>query len=621
MRMRARKALWWQMFPLLAGLTVLALIIGARAWLIEVQRADQEALFAQGRFESTLTEVLLVLQDAETGQRGYLLTGDETYLEPLVLARERLGTAVDSLQAYAETRPELLPSVRDIDTLLNSKLAQIDAAVALYRAGKVRESVQLIRTGEDGKLTDQLRAAIVGMAEREALAMRGRLQSSVAASRWLSIGSVAALLALLVVATTSIVGSRRRILEIVDAHERIAIANETLAQEMAQREQAESQLRQMQKMEAVGHLTGGIAHDFNNMLAVIVSALNLIQRKVARGETDLQKFVDAAMDAADRAASLTQRLLAFSRQQPLSPQVLDTNRLIAGMSELLGRSLGSAIRIETVLAGGLWKANADPSQLENAVLNLAVNARDAMPDGGNLTIETANAHLDDQYAALHPGVAPGQYVMIAVTDTGMGMSAEVLAKAFDPFFTTKPVDKGTGLGLSQVFGFVKQSGGHVKIYSEPGHGTTVKIYLPRYFGDAGADERPAAPPVETARRQETVLVVEDDPRVRALTVAAVAELGYTVLQADSAAAAMQRIENRDDIALLFTDIVMPEVNGRKLADRALQVRPGLKVLFTTGFTRNAVVHNGILDHGVDFIPKPFTLDQLALKLREVLDRG
>ena len=273
-------------------------------------------------------------------------------------------------------------------------------------------------------------------------------------------------------------------IEIERSQQQLSSTNAALLDEIATRETAEAQVRQMQKMEAIGQLTGGIAHDFNNMLAVVTSAMNLIQRKLARGEVDLGKFVESALDATQRAANLTQRLLAFSRQQPLAPQVVDANRLLAGMSDLMRRTLGESISIETVLGGGLWKTNADPSQIENAILNLAVNARDAMPDGGKLTIETANCHLDDDYAARHAEVPAGQYVMIAVTDTGTGMPPDVAAKAFDPFFTTKPVDKGTGLGLSQVFGFVKQSGGHVKIYSEVGQGTTVRIYLPRYFGEA-----------------------------------------------------------------------------------------------------------------------------------------
>jgi CheY-like chemotaxis protein len=349
--------------------------------------------------------------------------------------------------------------------------------------------------------------------------------------------------------------------------------------------------------------------------------MNLMQRKIARGETDIAKFAEAAMDAATRAASLTQRLLAFSRQQPLAPQVIDANRLIAGMSDLLTRTLGETIHVETVLAGGLWRSHADQSQLENAVLNLAVNARDAMPDGGRLTIETANAHLDDRYVAEHADVPAGQYVLLAVSDTGSGMTPDVLSRAFDPFFTTKAVDKGTGLGLSQVFGFVKQSGGHVKIYSEPGEGTTVKIYLPRYFGEDAVRPDEARAADVSGKPTETILVVEDDDRVRALTVAAMRDLGYTVIQAADATAALGLVNRHPEIALVFTDIVMPEINGRQLADRALALRPELKILFTTGFTRNAVVHNGVLDHGVDFIAKPFTVDSLAAKLREVLDRN
>jgi CheY-like chemotaxis protein len=373
----------------------------------------------------------------------------------------------------------------------------------------------------------------------------------------------------------------------------------------------------------VGQLTGGIAHDFNNMLAVIISAINLAERRMAAGVTDIRQFLDAASDAARRAADLTRRLLAFSRQQPLAPQVLDVNRVVAGMSELLHRTLGETIRLETVLAGGLWRVNVDPSQIENSILNLAVNARDAMPEGGRITIETANAHLDDAYARANPVAEAGQYVMIAVTDSGTGMSPEVVAKAFDPFFTTKGAGKGTGLGLSQVHGFVRQSGGHIKIYSEPGQGTTVKIYLPR--SHAAEDKLQAPPPLAAreerpaGRPQELVLVVEDEERVRTLTAASLTELGYSVIVADSAATALLLLEKHEDVALLFTDIVMPEMNGRRLAELAAERRPGIKVLFTTGFTRNAVVHNGILDPGVNFLPKPFTLDQLARKVRSVID--
>jgi CheY-like chemotaxis protein len=326
------------------------------------------------------------------------------------------------------------------------------------------------------------------------------------------------------------------------------------------------------------------------------------------------------MDGARRAALLTQRLLAFSRQQPLRPEPIDVGKLVTGMSDLLRGSLGSDIRVETVLAGGGWRTHADPNQLENVLLNLAVNARDAMPGGGKLTVETQNAHLDERYAAAHLGAPAGQYVLIAVSDTGSGMPEEVIAKAFDPFFTTKEVGKGTGLGLSQVYGFVKQSGGHVKIYSEAGQGTTVKVYLPRLLEPE--DERiedGGAALLPLGESQEVILVVEDEPGVRQFTVEALSELGYRVLEAEGAGAALKLLEAHPEIGLLFTDVVMPDVNGRKLADEARRVRGDLPVLFTTGYTRNAVVHNGVLDPDVELISKPFTVEELAAKVREVLD--
>ena len=379
-------------------------------------------------------------------------------------------------------------------------------------------------------------------------------------------------------------------------------------------------LRQSHKMEAVGQLTGGIAHDFNNMLAVVLGSLELLGRRLDGKDARAQRYVDAAAEGARRASHLTQRLLSFSRQQPLQPQAINANHLVAGMSDLLRHSIGADIRLETVFAGGLWRTHADPNQLENIILNLAVNARDAMAEGGRLTIETQNTHLDERYAASHPGMAAGQYVLIAVTDTGTGMSAEVIERAFDPFFTTKAVGKGTGLGLSQVYGFVKQSGGHVKIYSERGQGTTIKIYLPRLLDDldkgSGAGAHASLPKGDSG---EVVLVVEDEPAVRRFTVEALGELGYRVLEADGAAAALRLLDSNPEIVLLFTDVVMPDVNGAKLADECRRRRPDLKVLFTTGYTRNAVVHNGVLDPGVEMIGKPFTLDALAAKLRLVLE--
>ncbi|MFZ5780672.1 MAG: PAS domain-containing protein [Pseudomonadota bacterium] len=392
-----------------------------------------------------------------------------------------------------------------------------------------------------------------------------------------------------------------------------------VAEEVAQRVSAEEQLRQSQKMEAIGQLTGGIAHDFNNMLSVVIGGLDLIQRRLARGDTNVQAHIEGAREGAARAASLTQRLLAFSRQQPLQPAPLDANRLVASMTDLLTRTLGEQVRIETVLASNLWRTFADPVQLESAVLNLAVNARDAMPEGGRLTIETANASIDDA-AAREYALPAGQYVMVAVSDSGVGMSADVAARAFDPFFTTKPVGKGTGLGLSQVFGFVRQSGGHVKLYSEPDFGTSVKIYLPRFQGEREDDGvRSASARPEAGVPKELVLLVEDNEHVRAYSVEALQELGYQVVAAANGPEALRRLDEGLAVDLLFTDVVMPDMNGRQLADLALQRRPGLKVLFTTGYTRNAVVHKGVLDPGTAFLQKPFTIDQLASKIRSILD--
>ncbi len=417
--------------------------------------------------------------------------------------------------------------------------------------------------------------------------------------------------------------AEREVAERRRAEEALQVLNNTLEQrvhdEVNARSKVEEQLRQVHKMEAVGQLTGGIAHDFNNMLAVILGGLNLLQRKLARGETDVDRFVEGAIDGAQRAATLTQRLLAFSRQQPLSPEPLIINKLVAGMSELLDRTLGEHVKVETVLAAGLWQVKADPAQLENAILNLAVNARDAMAGGGRLTIETQNAFVDDAYAREY-AIKAGQYVMIAVADTGAGMAPEVIAKAFDPFFTTKGAGKGTGLGLSQVYGFVRQSGGHVKIYSELGVGTSVKIYLPRLYGEAAATEQAKRlATIHRGLRSEVVLVVEDEERVRALSVEALRELGYSVVEASGPRQALRMLDDGQEVALLFTDVVMPDMSGRQLADRARGKRPNLKVLYTTGYTRNAIVHNGVLDPGANLLTKPFSIEELAAKVRKILD--
>jgi signal transduction histidine kinase/ActR/RegA family two-component response regulator len=397
-------------------------------------------------------------------------------------------------------------------------------------------------------------------------------------------------------------------------------ANAKLLAEMKRREETEVQLRQIQKLEAIGQLTGGIAHDFNNMLAVAMSSLRLIAQRLQRGDTQVHELIEGGLQSVDRAATLTRRLLAFARQQSLSPEVVNVNRLLADMEDMLRRTLREDIVIETRLAGGVWRTFADVSGLENALINLAANARDAMAEGGKLTIETANAYLDEAYAAGQPEVTPGEYVMIALTDAGCGMAPEIVDRAFDPFFTTKPLGQGTGLGLSQVFGFLKQSGGHVSIYSEVGSGTTIKLYLPRLLAQA---ERPgiAGPahlPTRAVGAKELVLVVEDHDKVRQVTVQLLHELNYATIDADCGRTALALLDARPDVKVLLTDVVMPEMNGRKLAEEALKRRPDLKVLYTTGYTRSAIVHKGVLDPDVQLLVKPFTIEALAQKLDELL---
>jgi len=385
-------------------------------------------------------------------------------------------------------------------------------------------------------------------------------------------------------------------------------------------EQTRAALAQSQKMQALGHLTGGVAHDFNNLLTVISGAIEMIQRRLQDRDPDMNRYIGAARRGVDRATSLTQRLLAFSRRQPLDPGPLDPNKLVADVVEMLRRGLGEGIATETVLAGGLWWISADANQLEIAILNLVVNARDATSRGGKLTIETANVFLDETYAATHSEVAAGQYVMIAVSDTGRGMTKEVIAKAFEPFFTTKEVGQGTGLGLSQVYGFIKQSNGHVSIYSEPGEGTTVKVYLPRLDGPRPEGVVAHGWPVSVGPGGRTILVVEDDEEVRTFAVETLAELGHRILAAGDARAAL-RILEQETVDLLFTDVGLPGgIDGRQLADEALRRWPALKVLFTTGYTQNAIVHHGRLDAGIELIVKPFTQTHLVGKVWRLLDR-
>ena len=403
--------------------------------------------------------------------------------------------------------------------------------------------------------------------------------------------------------------------------------NETLEQrvteEVAERALAEEQLRQAQKMEAIGQLTGGLAHDFNNLLTGILGSLELLQTRAAQGRlSEADRYINAAQGAAKRAAALTHRLLAFSRRQTLDPKPVSINRLVAGMDELVRRTMEPAITLEVVAAGGLWITLIDPGQLETALLNLCINARDAMPDGGRLTIETGNRWLDAR-AAHERDLPPGQYVSLCVTDTGIGMTPDVARRAFDPFFTTKPIGMGTGLGLSMVYGFVRQSGGQARIYSEPGQGAMVCLYLPRYHGrDDGGEGNTAVAPSQTPRavQNKTVLVVDDEPTVRMLVTEVLEDLGYTAIEAADGAAGLQVLGSDIRLDLLITDVGLPGgMNGRQVADAARAKRPDLEVLFITGYAENALVGNGHLEPGMQVVTKPFAVDALAARIRAIIE--
>ncbi|OCX13890.1 response regulator [Pseudomonas graminis] len=408
------------------------------------------------------------------------------------------------------------------------------------------------------------------------------------------------------------------------AEQQLRRLNETLEQQVEERTSQlrhnEEVLRQSQKMEAVGQLTGGIAHDFNNMLTGIIGSLELLRRRLARGRTDdLDGLIDLGVTSANRAAALTHRLLAFSRRQSLDPKPVLMNDLVNSMGELLNRSVNESIRLDMCLDPELWTAEADPNQLESALLNLVLNARDAMPEGGMLMIETFNRRLDRDFTNAYENLLPGDYVVLSVRDTGCGMPENVISRAFDPFFTTKPIGQGTGLGLSMIYGFSKQSHGHVAIESQVGDGTTVQLFLPRYQG-AAQQEGPALPnDTPQAREGETILLVEDDPAVRALVSQVLSELGYAYVEAGDAVGAIPILESSQRIDLMISDVGLPGMNGRQLADIGRQLRAELKVLFITGYAENASARSGFLEEGMQMITKPFAFDQLTAKVREMIE--
>ena len=618
--------------------------------------ASQRATAARDRAEARQLhtyEVMLTAErlksslfDAQRGMRGYLISDSAAFLTGYEAAAAQIAPLARELRAMTVDNPGQQQQVTALDALIATQIDSMRGNIVAVRVGRRNQALAAVSSGVGEAHIARIREvanAIVAeeqrLLDRRGIVLNTAVTATDEARRALSVLGMLLLAAAMMAGYVSIRSASRARratdLAVEAAHTRgtleaavalrtaeIAASNVALKDEIAAKQAAEHQMRQMQKLESIGQLTGGIAHDFNNMLAIVIGSLDLALRRLDDPTGRVVKYIDNAMDGAKRAATLTARLLAFSRQQALAPEPIDPNVFVGNISEILRRTLGEGIQIETVLAGGLWRTYADAGELENAIVNLAVNARDAMDGAGKLTIETANTHLDDAYAVENADALPGQYVVICVTDTGSGMPDTVIAKAFDPFFTTKDVGKGTGLGLSQVYGFVRQTGGHVKIYSESSEGTTVKLYMPRWIGaDAAEKTAVVAGELPRARDGETVLVVEDEASVRLVTVDALRDLGYVVLHAGNAEEALVVLGSDERIDLLFTDVVMPGRNGRELAEAAQVLRPALKVLYTTGYTRNAVVHNGMLDAQVAFLSKPFSIEAMAVKVRHVLDGG
>ncbi len=716
---------WRSVRPKAAGLLLATLLLLAASVLCgrEVSQSIQAAA-DRGRLArlqaGAALQVLLTAQDAETGQRGFLLTGRAYYLEPYQHAAARMASLLDRLDELDRDTPWLREEAAPLRELVPRKMAELEQTVALAHAGKDHEAVDLVLTDDGKALMDDIRATVQRIAGRAEAERAAEVASALARQRLASLGMQAAAalgVLLLGLAVLALLLGRARLLDtrrreqllaaqlqaavehvrdgvaVFGPDERLVLRNSRFARtaglppdlvrpgvllaelaaaqrldppllsdprpgdtpaiaeaqqdgrrleiwrtampdggqmvavaDITRRVQAESLARQAQKMEVLGQMTGGVAHDFNNLLQVVSTNLELVSKHLAErdgGDGRLHARLDAARAGAARGARLTRHLLAFARRQPLAPEPLDPARLLMGIEDMLRRTLGEAVAMELVVGGGLWAVRADPGQLENALLNLVVNARDAMTglDGertGRLTVEVANASLDEDYAARAAEVTPGQYVMFAVTDTGCGMTPEQLRRATEPFYTTKGEGHGTGLGLSMVFGFAKQSDGHFQLYSEPGRGTTARLYIPR---TAAAVRAPSPEPAVVAPGQgELVLLVEDDPGVRQVARDALASLGYAVLAAADAEAALRMLEGGARPDVLFTDVVMPgPLSSRGLAERAQRMLPGLAVLFTSGYTQNSIVHNGELDPGLSLLSKPWRTEDLARHLRTALD--
>ncbi len=535
--------------------------------------------------------------DAETAERGFLITEDPQFLQPLESTRRDVPRYFSRLRELTKDSPEQQRLLGRAETLYGVKLSIIEEVVEKMRHAGFVASRYVIVQRHGKQVMDDLRETMRSLIANEEATLQTR--RATAARMVAATTEITSLLLAILIAGFALI-----IVRLMKQDERVA--------------KMEAMTRQAQKMEAVGQLTGGLAHDFNNSLQVILMNLDLAIRKIGDNNA-ASAHLQNAVFATEQSARMTSQLLAYARKQPLRPQAVDIQLLVRELSSLLRRTLGEEVEIECVAAAGSWRALIDQHLLQTTILNLAFNARDAMAEGGRLTIEVANATLDRDYANQHHEVTPGQYVMIGVSDTGSGMSPEVIARAFEPFFTTKSPGKGTGLGLSMAFGFVKQSGGHIKIYSEIGVGTTVKLYLPRASADVVGHI--SVTNAGSARGSgQTILVVEDDDGVRAGVVAQLTDLGYKVLSAETGAVALEILMRGDHVDLLFMDVILSGgMNGRKTADEARRLRPDLQVVYTSGYTENAIIHHGRLDEGVILLSKPYRSVDLAEVVQKALE--
>jgi signal transduction histidine kinase len=607
-------------------LLVLAAMIGVVIGLVRSQKADDLVLHTM-EVRQTAQTLLITIRDAEARKRSYLLTGSRDYLDTVEEAVKDIPHQYARLMQLVSDNRLRQTQVAELGSLVDAKVAEFHKTLDLIESGQRDAALLILNSPESRELGSDLRAKIGEIVDAErALLVERQGQSRQDRYLLASLIGIAVIFAIMLSTILAVAT--------LQALRGLVARTKELEAESKLRHEAEDTLRQSQKMEAVGQLTGGIAHDFNNLLTVIIGNLDTMRRQLAGAANpgDVQSLIgnmtkplDSAMQGAKSAAQLTQRLLAFSRRQALEPVRIDLNRLVTGMLDLLRRTLGEDISIETVFAAGLWPVHADAHQVESALLNLALNAKDAMPNGGCLTIETANTYLDDAYVRRFGDVAAGQYVVLCVTDTGTGIAKEALEHVFEPFFTTKSHGEGSGLGLAMVHGFVKQSGGHVRVYSEEGEGTTVKIYLPRLI-QAEEPAVPAGKPDDSdisvmprAKPNEVILLVEDSDGVRSYAKDVLEGLGYWVIEAANGEEAMRRVAKKPRIDLLFTDVVLPGASGRELADRIRELYPHVPVLYTTGYTRNAIVHQGRLDPQIYLLAKPYTQQDLARKVRELLD--